>query len=168
MSKNEYLKVNEISQLTKMTTRNVRKIISNLSVEKTKELVHKNNNGEWMVHKLLLSNFDYKRKVVQKYYALSFDPVNEYSKKDIDDIMSYVFNEMHDKNLEINYTVEQKKENGRNHLHCYINCLQRTKLIRLLRLGFSNFSYKEEEIFDLSGWKNYITKDGNQIKTIKN
>jgi hypothetical protein len=168
MLENEYMKVNEISQLSKMTARNVRKIISKLSEEKGKELVHKNNNGEWMVHRLLLSYFAYKRKIIQKYYALSVDPIEEYSEKDIDEIMRYVYDEMNDKNLEINYTVEKKKENERNHLHFYINCLQRTKLIRMLRLSFSNISFKEKEIFDLDRWKKYITKDGCPIKTIKN
>lgn len=167
MYKNEYLKVKEISLLKRMTARNVRKIIDKLTKEKNDYLINKNKNGEWLVHHLLLSNFNYKRKIGPQYYALTFDPITDYNESDIDSIMQFVFEQMNDDNLEVNYTIEKKKENNRNHLHCYINCNQRTKFIRMLRLGFSELSYKENEIFDLNGWKNYITKDGSLIKTIK-
>lgn len=163
----EYLKVKEISQIKKMTARNVRKIIAKLMDEKSEYMIQKDKNGEWLVHHLLLSNFNYKRKVAQKYYALSFDPVNCYSERDIDKIMKFVFEQMKDDNIEINYTIEKKKENNRNHLHCFMNCQQRKKFIRMLRVGFSELSYKEDEIYDLEGWKAYITKDGSPITTIK-
>jgi hypothetical protein len=70
-------------------------------------------------------------------------------------------------NLEINYVIEGKKSNSHKHLHCYINNTQKQKLIESLRLGFSTLSYHEANIYDLQGWKNYITKTGNTITTIK-
>ena len=115
-----------------------------------------------------MNKFKPKRDKTTKYYALSIDPVAQYSEKEIDEIMQFVLNQMGDDNIEICYTVEKKKANGRNHIHCYVNCQQRKKLIKMVRLGFSSVSYHQQDIYDLQGWKNYIIKDGIAIKTIKN
>ena len=109
-----------------------------------------------------------KKKVKSRYYALSVDLCRQYVEKDIHAVMQFVLDNMAGPNLEINYTIESKKANGQSHLHCYINCKQKRKLIENLQLGFSSISFKENDIYDLEGWKNYITKDGNPITTIKN
>lgn len=168
MTKSEYLTVVEISKLHKVTTRNVRRVVNELTEEKTEELIYKDANNRWMVHRLLLPKFKPQRITKQKYYALTIDPSSNYNSIEIDGVMRFVVDRMQNPNIEINYVVEQKKANGNNHIHCFINCNQKTKLIENLRLGFSNISYHQTEIFDLTGWKNYITKDGGQIKTLTN
>lgn len=167
MIEKEYLNVQEISKKFKVTSRNVRRIISELAKEKSEELLFKDSTNRWQVHRLLLPKFKPQRVRKQKFYALSIDPPNSYTTKEIDEIMEFVFTRMENQNLEINYVVEKKKSNGNYHLHCFINCNQRKKLIENLKLGFSAISYHQTEIFDLEGWKGYITKDGNLIKTIK-
>ena len=170
---NEYLKVWQISQHYKQTPRNVRKIAMELSKEKSEELIHKDINGEWQVHKLLLGQFKPQRSRKEKSYALTIDPIVSLSEREIDEIMKFVVSKVDNPNVEIHYTIEDSKleENifkGKKHIHCIINCSQRKKMLEAFRLGFSNVSYRECDIFDLAGWKNYITKDGSQIKTIKN
>lgn len=168
MIEKEYLSVAEISKQQKTSTRQVRNIVGELAKEMKEELIYKDSHHRWMIHRLLLPKFQPKRKIKQKYYALSVDTCSSYSSGDIDKIMEFVIGRMENPNIEINYVVEQKNKDGKNHLHCYINCNQRTKLIENLRLGFSNLSYYQTEIYDLDGWKDYITKDGGTIKTLVN
>lgn len=164
----EYLSVIEISKHQKVSTRQIRNIITRLAKEKSEELIYKDSTNRWMVHRLLLPKFQPQRILKQKYYALTIDPPINYSVADIDVIMSFVIGKMENPNVEINYLVERKKSNNKNHLHCFINCNQKKKLIENLRLGFSNLSYHQTEIYDLQGWKNYILKDGGQLKTLTN
>ena len=121
-----------------------------------------------MVHRLLSPKFKPQRTIKQKYYALTIDPPTKLKENEIDIIMKFVISRMDNPNIEVNYVVEQKKENNRNHIHCYINCNQRKRLLENLKIGFYNLNYKQTEIFDLEGWKQYITKDGAIIKTLKN
>lgn len=168
MIKNEYLDVKTISQMTKQSTRNVRRIIAKIEKEVSTELLHRDKNNCWLVHRLLLGRFKLQRIRAEKYYALSFDPCHHYSENEINEILKFVFEQMKDDNLEINYTIEQKKANGQNHIHSYIKCNNKRKLIESIRLGFSTVSFKQAPIFDLEGWKRYITTDGSTITTLKN
>ncbi|MBF2710009.1 hypothetical protein [Flavobacterium soyangense] len=168
MIQNEYKNVKEVSQLTSQSTRNVRRIIKRLEDEVGKELLHQDNNNMWMIHNLLLGRFKPQRIRTDKYYALSVDPCYNYSEKEIDEVMKFVMEQMSDKTTEINYVIEQKKANNQNHIHCYVKCSNKKKLMQCIRLGFSQVSYCQTGIFDLAGWKKYITKDNNNIKTIKN
>lgn len=168
MQQNEYLTVKEISTKYEMSTRNVRRIISKLMGNCSETTLYKNKNNQWQIHHLLVSKFKPQRKRKNKYYALSIDPCSNYTNEDIDMIMGFVYEQMNDNSLEINYVIEQKQINGRNHLHCFIKCFNKKKLLDCFRLGFSRISYHESAIFDLVGWKKYITKDGSQIVTITN
>ena len=120
------------------------------------------------MHRMLLNRFKPQRVRKQSYYALTIAPCANYSESDIDVIMQFIADNVGSDNIEINYSVEQKKANNQKHVHCYITSGKKKKIIELATLGFSSVSYKEAEIYDLEGWKNYITKDGSQIKTIKN
>lgn len=167
MINNEYMNVKEISLLTEQSTRNVRRIIKKLEGEVTKELLHQDNNNNWRVHHLLLKRFKPQRVRKNKYYALSIDPCHNYSENEIDEILKFVMEQMDDPNFELNYVVEQKKANNQNHIHCYVKCGNKKKLLNNIRLGFSNVSYHQSAIFDITGWKNYITKDNYNVKTLK-
>lgn len=168
MQKNEYVTVREISAKYEMCTRNVRRIISNLTDNQSESMLHKNKNGEWMIHHLLVPKFKPQRMKKNKYYALSIDPCTYYSKTDIDVVVKFAMEQMGDNAIEINYVVEQKKSNNRNHLHCYVKCSNKKKLLDCFKLGFSRITYHESVIFDLNGWKDYIMKEGSQIMTLKN
>lgn len=167
MNEKEYLNVKEISLKTQQSTRNVRRIISKLESELTSDLVYKNNDGQWNVHHLILNRFKPQRNRENRYYALSFDPCINYSEKEIDNIMKFVFTQMGETEIELNYVVEPKKANGQNHLHCFVKCQNKQKLIRCIRLAFSQVSYHQSEIFDLEGWKKYITKENHKIIRLK-
>jgi hypothetical protein len=167
MIQKEYLTIKEISQKYNLSTRHVRRLVAKKVNETTKELIHKDENNNWAVHHLLLSKFKPKRKRKNKYYALTVDPCDGFTTEDIDKIMLFVFEQMNDPQLEINYTVEHKKANSRNHLHCFVKCSNRKRLLEYIKLGFSKVSYHESVMYDLEGWKKYITKDNNNITTLK-
>ena len=90
------------------------------------------------------------------------------SKIEIEVILNFVLEQMRDIKLEINYVIEQKNKNGQNHIHCFVKCNNKKKLIQCFRLGFSQVSYHQSPIFDLESWKGYVTKYNNEIKTLKN
>lgn len=168
MQQNEYLNVKEISILTVQSARNVRRIIKKLEGEVDKELLYQDDNNNWIISKSLLKRFKLQRIRKDKYYALSVDPCSFYSVSDINDIMKFIYLQMDSNNLEINYVVEKKKANNQNHIHCFVKCSNKKKLIQCIRLGFSQVSYRQSSVFDLGGWKHYIKKDGSQIITLKN
>lgn len=168
MIQNEYLDVKTISKETNQSARNVRRIIKKIEYEVSTELLHQDKNNCWLIHRLLLGRFKPQRIRTNKYYALSIDPCHHYSESEINEILKFVFEQMKDDKLEINYVVEQKKANGQNHIHSYIKCDNKRKLLESIRLGFSTVSYKQTPVFDLEGWKRYITTDGSSITTLKN
>jgi hypothetical protein len=168
MYQNEYLNVKEVSKKTQQSSRNVRRIINKIENEVSRELLYKNQDGQWNVHHLILHKFKPQRIRVNKYYALSFDPCNNYSEKEIHETMKYVVSQMSETELELNYVIESKQANARNHLHCYVKCPNKQKLIRCIRLAFSQVSYRQSGIFDLNGWKKYITEENKTITTLKN
>lgn len=162
------MNVKEISELTLQSARNVKRIIKRIEGEVSKELLYQDNNNNWHIHHLLIGRFKPQRIRVNKYYALSIDPCFHYSDNEIDEVMRFVFDQMKNNDVEINYVIEEKKANGQNHMYCYIKCSNRKKLLQCIRLGFSKVSCHQSHIFDLDGWKQYITKDNNNIKTLKN
>lgn len=167
MITNEYLNVKEISKKTLQSTRNVRRMIKKLEGEISSELLHQDKNHNWRIHHLLLSRFKPQRVRANKYYALSIDPCHDYSEQEIDAVMQFIIEQMGESDIEVNYVIEQKRANGQNHIHCFVKCGNKKKLLQSIRLGFSQVSYHQSAIFDLGSWKQYITKDGNNIKTLK-
>jgi hypothetical protein len=164
----EYLNVRELSRAHQMSQRNIRKIIKRLAESKSQELIHKDANNQWQVHHILSREFTRKRDVKNPFYAFSVDLCRKYKEEEINEVMGFICSRMGNDNLVLGYVIENKKANGDSHLHCYINCRQKRELIDNLKLGFSGISYKECEIFDLDGWKNYMMKEGKKITTIKN
>lgn len=167
MIQNEYLNVREISVRTSQSTRNVRRKIKKLVAEVNEELLHQDKNNNWRIHHLLLSRFKPERVRTNKYYALSIDPCYDYSEQEIDTVMQFIIEQIGVSSIELNYVIEQKKANSQNHIHCFVKCSNKQKLLQSIRLGFSKVSYHQSDIFDLTGWKEYITKENNNIKTIK-
>lgn len=163
----DYNTVQDLSKRFMMGARNIRKIVDKLKSSVSSDLLGKDANGRWLIHNILASKFKPTRKLVQQYYALTIDPPSEFTEAEIHKVMQFVIDRMQGPTLEINYVIQKKKANGKKHLHCYINCKQRRKLLENLRLGFSNMGYKVTEINDLQGWKNYITRDGDKITTLK-
>lgn len=167
MIQNEYLNVREISIRTSQSTRNVRRKIKKLVAEVNEELLHQDKNNSWRIHHLLLSRFKPLRIRKIKYYALTIDPCFNYTELEIDRIMEFVIEQVQETGIEINYVIEKKKSNNQNHIHCFVKCNNRNKLLQSIRLGFSQVSYHQSDIFDLGGWREYISKENNNIKTIK-
>lgn len=164
----EFYSVSEVSKKTKLGGKQIRnRIIFFKNNDNYNNLLVKDSNGRWQIHRMIISKFKPIRKREQKYYALSVDPNCNYKEKDITEIMNYVLTLMPLKGLEINYTIEKKKSNGQNHIHLYTNCSNKKQLIKTFRLAFSELSYKETPVFDLDGWKSYIQKDGCKIIKLK-
>lgn len=166
MQQKEYFTVNEISAKYEISTRNIRRIINELKDAFSEATLYKDKNHRWQIHHLLIPKFKPKRIRKNKYYALSIDPCDNYSKSEIDVRMAFVYEQMDDDNLEINYAIEKKKSDELNHVHSFVKCSNKKKLLGCFRLGFGKISYHESPIFDLTGWKNYITKYGAEIITI--
>lgn len=168
MEKKEYYNVAEVSKKHKISKRHIRNLIHLFREEKGYDkLLTKNQDGNWLIHHLILEKFNRQRKPKNKYYALTFDLGNYYSTQDINQIVSYVCNNSKDEGLEFHYTIEKKQSNQQNHIHAFTNSKKKKELIRSFKLGFSKLGYHQSEIYDLENWKNYITKDGNKIITIK-
>lgn len=166
---NNYKTVVDVSKITEQSTRNVRRIISRIKDEVDSSLLFKDDQkSTWNIHKDLLSKFKPQRIRANKFYALTIDPCVNYSQKDLDEIIKYVIELMGDTRTEIHYVVEQKKANNQNHIHCFVKCSNKRKLIQNFRIAFSTVSYFQSAIYDLESWKNYITKENNQIKTLNN
>ena len=166
---NDYKTVVDVSKITEQSTRNVRRIINRIKDEVDSNLLFKDEEQSvWNIHKDLLHKFKPQRIRANNFYALTIDPCVSYSEKDLDEIMKYVIELMGDAHTEIHYVVEQKKANNQNHIHCFVKCTNKRKLIQNFRIAFSNVSYLQSAIFDLESWKGYITKENNKIKTLKN
>lgn len=169
MITNDYKTVVDVSKITEQSTRNVRRIINKIKDEVDSRLLFKDEQqSSWSIHKDLLYKFKPQRIRANKFYALTIDPCVNYSEKDLDEIMKYVIELMGDARTEIHYVVEQKKANNQNHIHCFVICTNKRKLIQNFRIAFSTVSYFQSAIFDLESWKGYITKENNEIKTLKN
>ncbi len=169
MLEKEYLTVNDISKQTDMSSRNVRRIINAIEKNHSKELIHKDNNQQWQIHHILMSKFKPQRKRLKKYYALTIDPTTAYSNEDIHKLMKYIVDNMETGSVELNYVIEKKKgSDQRNHIHAFVRCSNKKRLIELIRMAFSTVSYHTADVFDLYGWESYITKENNNITTLKN
>lgn len=169
MKVNDYTTVQEVSKITQQSTRNVRRIINRIKDEVDNKLLFKDEEqSTWNIHKDLLHKFKPQRIRANKFYALTIDPCVSYSEKDLNEIMKYVIELMGDVHTELHYVVEQKKANNLNHIHCFVKCTNKRKLIQTFRIAFSTVSYHQSAIFDLESWKGYITKENNEIKTLKN
>lgn len=168
MDKKEYYTVNEIGKYYQTTSRNVRRIIYNLKEDKNELLLRKNNNDNWEIHSLLLPNFKPQRKRKPKYYSLTIYPTENYSSKVIKEMMRFICTNSSELELEVNYTIEPSKNKAlHHHIHCYIRSDKKKELIKLIKESFYQMDYKETDIYDLEGWKNYITKEGTQIIKLK-
>jgi hypothetical protein len=164
MTKKEYYTVKEVSDYYQTTSRNVRRIIYTLKEDSNENLLRKDNNDIWEIHQLLLPRFKPQRIRKCKYYALTIRPTDNYSPKVINEMMRFICNNSSDTNLEINYSIEaSQNKDFHHHMHCYIKSDKKRELIKLIRESFYKVDYKEDKIYDLEGWKNYITKQGNKI-----
>lgn len=165
---NDYTTVQEVSKITQQSTRNVRRIINRIKDEVESRYLFKDDNSVWNISREILAKFKPQRIRENKFYALTIDPCVNFSEKDLNSIMEYVIELMGDTRTEIHYVVEQKKANNQNHIHCFVKCSNKRKLIQNFRVAFSTVSYHQSAIFDLESWKGYITKENNEIKTLKN
>lgn len=161
----EYYSVKELSKLHGMTPRHIRRIMTKLIDEGKRNLIFK-ENGNWKIHHLLESKFNPIRIHKKKWIAINIDPSQELSNEKIKSIMKFVFEQMGEGTI-INYTIEGKRSNQRNHIHGYVNCQSKRKLVEAIKLGFGNVSYLITEVYDLQGWISYITKENNEIINLK-
>lgn len=162
----EYFKVAEIAKKKKITTKTVRNKIQKLIGIVGDDKIFKDNNNEFRIHKSLLNKFEAERKHGIKYIAINIDPVDEISVKDLEETMSWIIDNTNSDNIEINYSIEQKKKNNRNHIHLYAKKDVTAKIVKNCKIAFPFMSYHLVKVYDLTGWKNYIGKES-KIITLK-
>ncbi|MDO5989193.1 hypothetical protein Q4Q39_17450 [Flavivirga amylovorans] len=132
----EYYSVSEVSKRMKLSGKQIRnRIIYYKESGKYKNLLIKDSNGRWQIHRMIITKFKPVRIRGKKYYALTVDPNYTYKESEIKIIMEYVVELLPIKGIEISYTIEKKKANGQNHIHLYTNCSNRKKLIKTLRVA---------------------------------
>jgi hypothetical protein len=166
--KKEFYRVSEVSKMYNITSRYTRTKIKELkTIEKYNNLLVKDAVGHWMIHQLTLSNFKRKRKQKQPYYALTFTFNQNLTYNDIENTMKWICNQTRIDDLEFYYSIEKGLKREKNHVHAFTNCKKKRQLINNAKDGFGKVRYEERQIFDLEGWKNYITKDGSKIIEIK-
>lgn len=160
----EYYTVADVNRKTNLSSKQIRNRILRFRKDgEYNNMISKDSQGRWVIHRMILSRFKPERIRESKFYALTIDPVDCYSEKDLMSIMKFVVDDIPVKQIQISYTIEKKKSNGLNHIHLFTNCEKRKTLIQTLRIAFSKMSYKESNIFDSEGWESYIQKDGCQI-----
>lgn len=165
---NEYYSTTQIAKKYGMNIRHIRRMVSNKSKQlNNKTLIHKDKNGSWQVNHVALHYFKPKYIPKDNYYALSLDPVVDYTESEIHEIMNYIGSISSDFVEEINYVIENKKKDVKAHIHMFIKSKNKRKLLKSFRTAFGeDVSYRQSKIYDLSGWKDYITKNNKYIITI--
>lgn len=162
---NDYMKVSELAKEKKLTQRSIRNRIEKLIGTIGDNKIIRDNNDEWRIHESIKNLFDPIRVRVKKYSAVTIDPVNNYKSEDLKNIMIWIKECMKESEIEINYTIEPKKNGDRNHLHLYLPKESSFKFLKCAKIAFPFMSYYLAEVYDLTGWKNYIKKE-NDIITI--
>lgn len=158
MITNDYLKVAEIAKEKKITTRTVRNKIQKLIGVVGDSKILKDANNEYRIHKSILNKFEPERIHKTKHVAITIDPIFNYTTEDLKKIMVWVSDMVNDE-VEINYSIEQKKANGNNHLHIYTEKSVSNKFLKCAKVAFPKMSYHQVEIYDLDGWKSYMAKE---------
>lgn len=168
MSAKEYLTINEVAIKHQVSTKTVLRRIKHLLSDVSPLMLYKDKGYTWRIHHLLIPKFRPKYKEKIKTYAFSIDPCEFYSEEDIHKIMDFVFENVCDNNLEIEYVVEQKVSNSKNHIHCLLTTENKQKILESVRLAFGKVSYKLIPAYDKAGWKGYMMKYIKHLKQLGN
>lgn len=148
-----------------VTARYVRMIVNDIHQDYP-DLI-KNENTKWLISDTLLHLFKPKRNKSTHNLAITIDPPKGYKEDDLHTILEYIISKVSNK-IEFNYTIENKKSNGKPHIHGYVKTHKnKRELVRLINEYLPESSYNFKHLYDLGSWKKYITKDGNKIKTLK-
>lgn len=143
-----------------ISSKTVSRRIQQLTTDNESRLIVK-RHGRWRIHQLALSQFKPKKKETE-YTAITIDPVLDYSLTDMETVFDYILTEVPTP-LEIHYSLETKNKDGKPHIHCYLPSDQYRKFLRVLR-SLVEISYKVATVFDLDGWREYISKESPIIK----
>ncbi len=155
---NDYLKVAEVAKEKKITKRTVRNKIQKLIGLVGDGKILKDKNNEYRIHKSILNKFEPLRVHQTKYTAITLDPIYKYTTEDLKKIMIWIL-ELMKVEVEINYTIEQKKANGQNHLHIYTAKEMSHKFLKCAKVAFPKMSFHLADVYDLDGWKSYMSKE---------
>lgn len=166
MITNDYMRVSDLAKEKKITMRTVRNKIQKLLGIVGDGKIIKDANEDWRIHKSIRDMFTPERVHKKRYTAITIDPVYNYTTEDLENIIRWIVEITDETELEINYTIEKKKANERNHIHLYMIKDFSSKFLRSSKIAFPVMSFHVVEVYDLLGWKNYIGKE-TKIKTIK-
>lgn len=156
---NDYLRVSDIAKEKKITKRTVRNKIQKLLGIVAEGKIIKDRNDEWRIHQSIKEMFKPERIHRVRYSAITIDPVYNYTVEDLKKIMGCIIDEINENDFEVNYTIEKKKANGRNHLHLYVAKKISAKFMKSAKKSFPKISYYLLEVFDLEGWKAYMQSE---------
>ena len=159
--KKEYYYTDEVARMLQCSVKTIIRRINDILIENedTKLIIKKDR--VWLIHSLAIPKFT---KETTKYHAITIDTVIDYNEKDLISVIKLVFDN-YEGELELNYTIEAKNKNNKPHIHCYIPTTQLYRFKKAL-LRLVEFSYHIAPVYDLEGWRNYISKENN-ITTLK-
>lgn len=166
MITNDYLKVAEIAKEKNVTTKTVRNKIKKLIGLVGDNKIIKGTNDEYRIHRSILNKFEPLRVHQTKYTAVTINPVFNYSVEDLIKIMDWILELINEDELQVNYCIEQKKANGLNHLHIYIEKKICNKFLKSAKFALPKMSYYVSDVYDLNGWISYMSKE-TKIITLK-
>ncbi|VXB18603.1 conserved hypothetical protein [Flavobacterium sp. 9AF] len=167
MITNDYLRVAEVAKEKNITTRTVRNKIKKLIGVVGDNKIIRESNEEYRIHKSIINMFEPERVHQIKYSAITIDPIFKYTVEDLKKIMDWIMELINEDEVEINYSIEQKKANGNNHLHIYTEKSVSTKFLKCAKFAIPKMSYHIAEVYDLEGWKSYMQKETDIIKLLK-
>lgn len=156
MQTKEYYNTNEVAKLFNISTKTVLRRLKEFNDESESKLITKDNTGNWLIHKLALPRFKPTTKEIQ-YTALTIDTEIDYNYKDLHKVVTDIFEIIKGK-VELNYSVELKVKDFKPHIHFYFPSDQFRKIFKELKT-LLDFSYRTTPVFDLQGWKDYISKE---------
>jgi DNA-binding transcriptional regulator YhcF (GntR family) len=151
----EYLTKRELALELKISTKTVQRRLDEINKQGSTKLIQKDSAGRWLIHRLAVPKF--KKAKEKEYKAITIDTECDYSYKDLSEVIYYIFDKIRGK-LDLNYTIETKRKDAKPHIHCYLTKEQTKPFIDQLKL-LVDCDYKITDVFDLEGWRAYISKE---------
>lgn len=157
----EYYTTTEVAIKHNIDVKTVQKRIKELSKS---SLIEKDNSGRWLVHHLALPKFKVAKE--SEFKAITIDTECDYSYKDLSEVIYNIFARMSGE-ITLNFTIETKRKDAKPHIHCYLQTEHAKRFIEHLK-HFVDCDYLMKDVFDLDGWKSYISKETPIITLTKN
>lgn len=158
----EYYSTKEVAFIHKLPIQKIRNRIKILS-KKESNLIIKDNQGNWQIHRLALPRFKVKDSTVSPV-ALTINTEIHYNKEDLTTIVMHIFEEV-DELKKLDYVIEFGGRFGKAHLHFTIADSNLKEFLEKFD-WLAIFTHKAKLIYS-SYWNKYISKSSPIITLTK-